>query len=285
MVVTGTVATLVVAVLSMTGLGVVFALFLSLANRKLKVEEDPKIAQVESALPGTNCGACGEASCRAFAEAVVTGRQPVTGCRVGKEATARAVAAAMGVEVEAMVLQKAVVHCGADDSVRQRRGRYTGIPSCTAANLHLGGNILCRFGCLGYGDCDRACPFAAIEMVDGLPAVSFELCVACGKCVEACPRSLITLEVVSNETNYAVRCRSPEAGRAVRKICSVGCIACRRCEKACPVEAIQVVDNLARIDYQKCQGCGDCAQVCPTKCITVIGGRIPVMTAPIEATT
>jgi len=178
-----------------------------------------------------------------------------------------------------------VVHCGADDSIRQRRGTYTGIKSCTAANLHLGGNILCRYGCLGYGDCYRACPFDAIEMVDGLSAISFDRCVACGKCVEACPRGIISLEVVKNETNYAVRCSNTEAGRAVRKVCSVGCIACRRCEKACPVDAIQVVDNMARIDYDICQGCGDCAEACPTKCITVIGGRIPVMTAPIEALT
>lgn len=279
----GTGGTLAVAVLSMGGLGAAFALFLSLANRKLRVEEDPRVAEVEAALPGVNCGACGEASCRAFAEAVVAGRQPVNGCRAGGPTTARAVAAVMGVEVEGAVLQKAVVHCGAEESVRQRRGRYTGIRSCTAANLHLGGNTLCRFGCLGYGDCVRACPFGAIEMVNGLPAVSFERCVACGKCVEACPRGLITLEVVSNETNYAVRCRNPEAGRAVRRVCKVGCIGCRRCEKVCPVDAIKVVDNLARIDYEKCQGCGECAEACPTKCITVIGGRIPQMTAPIEA--
>jgi len=279
------VRTLVVALLSMGGLGVAFAALLAVANAKLKVQEDPKITEVDNALPGLNCGACGEANCRTFAEGVVAGTQPVNGCRVGGSATARAVARVMGVEVEGAVLQKAVVHCGADDSVRQRRGRYTGVASCTAANLHLGGNILCRYGCLGYGDCYRSCPFHAIEMVDGLPAVDFETCVACGKCVEACPRGIISLEVVKNETNYAVRCSSPLAGRAVRKICKVGCIACKRCEKACPVDAIQVTDHLAYIDYEKCQGCGDCAEACPTKCITVVGGRIPVMSAPIEAAT
>ncbi len=277
--------TLIVAVCSMAGLGAVFAVLLALANSRLRVEEDPKIAEVEGALPGLNCGACGEASCRAFAEAVVEDRQPVNGCRAGGPETARAVAAVMGVEVEGAVLQKAVVHCGADDSIRKRRGQYTGIESCTAANLHLGGNILCRYGCLGYGDCYRSCPFDAIEMVDGLPAVNFEKCVACGRCVEACPRGIISLEVICNDTNYAVRCSNPERGRVVRKVCSVGCIACKRCEKECPADAIHVVEDLAAIDYDTCQGCGDCAEACPTKCITVIGGRIPVMTAPIEAAT
>ncbi len=277
--------TLVVALLSMGGLGVAFAALLAVANSKLKVQEDPKITEVESALPGLNCGACGEASCRAFAEGVVASTQPVTGCRAGGVETARAVAGVMGVEVGGAVIQKAGVHCGADDTVRRRRGRYTGVESCTAANLHLGGNIICRHGCLGFGDCYRSCPFNAIEMVNGLPAINFDRCVACGKCVEACPRGIISLEVVKNETNYAVRCSSLLAGRAVRKMCTVGCIGCKRCEKACPVDAIHVVDNLAHIDYETCQGCGDCAEACPTKCITIVGGRIPVMTTPIEAVT
>jgi len=270
---------------SMGLLGLAFALFLAVANAKLRVEEDPRIGEVEDALPGINCGACGEASCRSFAEAVVEKTQPVNGCRAGGPGTARAVAKVMGVEVEGEVLQKAVVHCGADDSVRRRRGTYTGIETCTAVNLHLGGNILCHYGCLGYGDCYRSCPFDAIEMVDGLPAINFEKCVACGKCVEACPRSIITLEVLHNETNYTVRCSNPDRGRAVRQVCSVGCIACGRCQKECPSDAIHVVDNLATFDYEKCQGLGECARVCPTKCITVIGGRIPAMKAPIEAAT
>jgi Na+-translocating ferredoxin:NAD+ oxidoreductase RNF subunit RnfB len=272
-----------VALASMTGLGGGLAFLLSLAHRKLKTEEDPKIAPVEAALPGINCGACGEASCRTFAEAVVAGRQAVNGCRAGGLATARRVAAVMGVKVEGAVIQKAVVHCGADDSVRRRRGHYTGIRSCTAANLHLGGNIVCRYGCLGYGDCSRSCPFDAIEMVDGLPAIRFDRCVACGKCVAACPRHIITLQTLKNDTNYAVRCSNPEVGRAVRRVCSVGCIACGRCQKDCPVDAIHVVENLARFDYEKCTAVGACAKACPTKCITVIGGRIPQMTAPLEA--
>ena len=36
-----------------------------------KVEEDPRIDLVTAALPGANCGGCGFAGCRAFAEACV----------------------------------------------------------------------------------------------------------------------------------------------------------------------------------------------------------------------
>ena len=276
---------IVVAFLALGVLASAFAVLLWVSYRFLAVKGDPRLEMFMAILPGANCGACGCAGCLGYAESLVKGGAGPTACLPGGPTVAARLAALLGVEVGAPVIRKAIVHCGADDSVRQRRGQYIGIRSCTAANLHLGGNILCRYGCLGYGDCSRACPFEAIEMIDGLRAIRFDKCVACGKCVATCPRGIISLAVVRNETNYAVRCSNPEPGRAVMKVCSVGCIACKRCEKACPVDAIHVVDNLARIDYEKCQGCGDCAEACPTKCITVIGGRIPVMTAPIEAAT
>ena len=48
----------------MLGLGLFFGLVLALAYRFLRVEEDPRIDQVEELLPGSNCGACGEPGCR-----------------------------------------------------------------------------------------------------------------------------------------------------------------------------------------------------------------------------
>ena len=57
----------------MAGLGVVLALLLAFANKKLYVYEDPRIGEVEELLPKSNCGACGQAGCRDFAEKVVGG--------------------------------------------------------------------------------------------------------------------------------------------------------------------------------------------------------------------
>jgi electron transport complex protein RnfB len=57
----------------MAGLGVLLALLLAIANKKLYVFEDPRIGQVEDLLPKSNCGACGQAGCRDFAEKVVGG--------------------------------------------------------------------------------------------------------------------------------------------------------------------------------------------------------------------
>ena len=53
-------------------------------------------------------------------------------------------------------------------------------------------------------------------------------------------------------------------GISTRKICSAGCIGCRKCEKTCPNDAIHVIDNLARVDYEKCTNCMACIPVCPT---------------------
>ena len=57
-----------------------------------KVEEDPRIDLVTAALPGANCGGCGFAGCRNFAEACVkAGNTDGLACPVGGEPTMDAV--------------------------------------------------------------------------------------------------------------------------------------------------------------------------------------------------
>ncbi len=53
-----------------------------------KVEEDPRIDLVTAVLPGANCGGCGFAGCRNFAEACVkAGKTDGLSCPVGGEPT------------------------------------------------------------------------------------------------------------------------------------------------------------------------------------------------------
>ena len=256
----------ILALVSMGGLSALFAVLLSVAHGRLRVEEDPRVGAVLEALPGINCGACGFASCHALAEAAVKGDVPPNSCVVGGNSVATQVAAVLGIEAEAREPTYAYVRCGAGASQRQKKAAYSGIPTCRAANLVMGGETACSYGCLGFGDCADVCPFGAISMVEGLPVVDLSKCTGCGQCVKVCPRSLIVLCSFS-ETAYRVKCSSHDAGRRARQICEKSCIACMRCAKSCPYEACSVEDSLAVIDPLNCQLCGICHLVCPTGAI------------------
>ena len=73
-------------VLGVTGL--VAAVLLYVVSLIFKVEEDPRIDLVVAVLPGANCGGCGFAGCRNFAEACVkAGGIEGLACPVGGEPT------------------------------------------------------------------------------------------------------------------------------------------------------------------------------------------------------
>lgn len=246
-------------------LGFIFAALLGLAAGYFKVEEDPRLKSVLEILPGTNCGACGAGGCHDFAERVVKGELAVSGCIVGGEEVAKKVAAIMGVEGHEVHKKAAAVHCGAKENQRKKKANYSGVKTCLGANIVDGGGLLCRYGCLGYSDCFCVCPFDAIKMVEGLPVIDPEKCTACGKCVAACPRKIISL--IPYEFRVVIACSSRDRGAETRKICPVGCIACKICEREVP-DVFKVVDNLAVMDYSKTgSNCDPAIENCPTKCI------------------
>lgn len=233
----------------MSVLGFFFSIGLVFAYKKFRVFEDPKIEKISESLPQANCGACGYAGCRAFAEAVSKGEAAPNGCPVGGEEATTQIAEILGVSAPAVLKKIARLHCRGVHSAARDRGLYLGISTCYAAHL-IGGNKQCSYGCLHFGDCARACPFEAIDMgEDGLPLVKEDKCTSCGKCVEACPRNLFELHPMAQE--IFVFCCSQDKGAASRKACKNACIACGICTRACP-EAIVIENNLAKIlDYKK----------------------------------
>ncbi len=233
----------------MGALGLLFSVGLVFAYKKLKVYEDPKIEKVSEILPQANCGACGYAGCRAFAEAVVKGEVEADGCPVGGEEVTIQIADTLGVKAPEVIKQLARLHCRGTHEAAKDKGPYLGISTCMAAHL-IGGNKQCSYGCLHFGDCARACPFDALHMgEDGLPKVDELKCTACGKCVDACPRNLFELHPTTQE--ILVYCRSLDRGAASRKVCKNACIACGICARACP-EAIVMENNIAVItDYKQ----------------------------------
>lgn len=62
---------LLYTILTLCALGVLSAVILYFVAQKFRVEEDPRIDEVEKMLPGANCGGCGFAGCRGLADALV----------------------------------------------------------------------------------------------------------------------------------------------------------------------------------------------------------------------
>lgn len=265
---------IIFAVVSLSAIGLLSAVVLYFVARKFKVIEDPRIGIVEETLPAANCGGCGFAGCRNFAEALVKkaeDEKSIEGlnCPVGGSEVMKKVAAILGLEaVEAEPLI-AVVRCNGSFANAPSKVLYDGPATCAFAHNLFAGTSGCAFGCLGMGDCVVSCKFEAIGMDagTGLPVVN-DKCIACGACVKACPRHIIELRAKGRkDRRIYVCCVNEEKGGPARKNCSVACIGCGKCVEVCPFEAITLVNNLAYIDFGKCKLCRKCAPVCPTDAI------------------
>ena len=257
---------MLIAVLSVAGIGLVCGIVLVIASKLMAVPVDEKAEELRDALPGANCGACGFAGCDGYAQYLATDSSPKTNlCAPGGDAVSKKVSDILGVEFQDVVEKKAVVRCTGNYDTAEYIMEYDGVKSCAANNMFYQGRRSCATGCLGYGDCVEACKFDALSIVNGLATVDKELCTGCGACAKVCPNHLIDL--VPENNRVFVGCASHAKGAAVRKECKSGCIGCMKCEKTCEHDAIHVIDNLATIDYEKCIGCGDCVEVCPVNVI------------------
>jgi len=256
---------IIFSVLIVGGIGLIFGCILAFASFIFKVEEDERIGQISESLPGANCGACGYAGCSAYAMAVVNDNAPLNACNAGGSTVTEKIAKIMGGTAEAAESMTAVVQCLGTCEAASDKYIYQGISDCVAAAKLGGGAKACAFGCLGLGSCAKVCQFDAVSISGGIAHIDPDKCVACGKCIEKCPKNIITL--VPKKKKYVVKCSSTDKGAVTMKACSVGCIGCKLCEKNCPSSAIKVENNLARIDYSLCTNCGICAEKCPKKII------------------
>jgi Na+-translocating ferredoxin:NAD+ oxidoreductase RNF subunit RnfB len=254
------------------GVGLTFGTLIALANAKLKVWEDPRIDAVEEVLPGANCGACGLAGCRAFAEAAVKGEVAPAGCTVMGEEDRADVAAVLGVSAGEANKLVARLLCAGGTNVATSKARYHGVGSCAAAVAVTGGGKGCTWGCVGLADCAVACDFDAITMNPfGLPVVDPELCTSCGDCVDACPLDLFTIMPLGDK--LIVQCKNLLEGDDAEEVCAVACTACARCVQDAAPGLIEIKNGLAVIDYEKIETANPEATArCPTGAIVWVEG-------------
>ncbi len=232
----------------MAALGGALALFLALASRRLYVFEDPRIDAVENCLPHSNCGACGTAGCRNFAEQVVSGEIVPAKCSVNPPEMNAYIAGMLGVAMGEVEKQVARLACAGGHHVARMRAHYAGLQSCRGAAVVSGGGKDCAWGCLGLGDCEDVCDFDAIQMNGfGLPVVATDLCTACGDCVEACPKSLFSLQPIGHQLWMA--CKNQADGETAEAQCAVACTACGKCVADSPAGLMHMDGNLAVINY------------------------------------
>jgi Na+-translocating ferredoxin:NAD+ oxidoreductase RNF subunit RnfB len=264
-------STVLITIISLSLLGLFSAIILYFIAQKFKVIEDPRIDEVQSVLPAANCGGCGFAGCRNFAEALVAADSfEGLNCPVGGPEIMGKAAQILGKEAVAVDPMVAVVLCQGSPEYRPHTSKYNGAADCRIANQLYIGETDCVYGCLGLGDCVKACTFNAMYMdkTTELPVIIDEKCVACGLCVKACPRDIIELRrKAKKDRKLYVSCINKDKGGPAKRACKVACTGCNKCYNVCGFGAITIENNLAYIDAAKCTFCRKCVGECPTNAI------------------
>jgi Na+-translocating ferredoxin:NAD+ oxidoreductase RNF subunit RnfB len=244
---------------------------LCIFRKVFHVETDVLIAAVRDTLPGANCGACGFAGCDGFAAAVVSRTAPPTRCTVSSAEETKRRGEILGVDASVQP-SFAFLSCAGGKDCAKLKGLYSGVPSCRGAKISSGGQKLCSWGCLGFGDCVKVCNFGAITIGEsGIPVVDKAKCTGCGLCCAECPQGLLQ-QVPRDRQGAAALCSNRSTARAsIRKACTAGCIKCGACEKKCPNGAVTLVNGIPKIDYSKCDSCGTCVTGCPSGVLVLLG--------------
>jgi len=157
---------MLIAISSLTAIGLGLGGMLGVAARLLAVEEDPLEAELQAMLPGSQCGQCGFVGCAQAAVALAKGEAPATLCPPGGRAVAERLAKRLGVTV--------------DLSDHVQRGP-----------MHA---VIVEELCIGCTRCLKECSVDAIVGASKLMhTVIADVCHGCAKCVQVCPTEGIQL--------------------------------------------------------------------------------------------
>ena len=135
------------------------------------------VERLDRILPQTQCGQCGYAGCRPYAEAMARGDAGIDCCPPGGDAGARALAKLLDVRARPY-----------------DRGRGEHKPALVA--------VIVEDDCIGCTKCIQACPVDAIIGASKLMHVVVEpLCTGCELCVPACPVDCIVMSAIDNASS------------------------------------------------------------------------------------
>jgi len=251
-------------VLIIAVIAIVIATLILIVGKVFRVDVDEKVVKILENLAGANCGGCGCSGCSGFADKLAHGEGDLQACHVTSPEGKREIAKLLGIELKEAEKTEPIVACNGGDRAANAFV-YRGAPTCADVASLQGGNKICKYGCLGCGDCVAVCSEQALTVKNGICVPDPDACLDCGACINACPKGLI--KRIPASASVYVACSSTCKGKEVLNACSVGCIGCGMCAKKCPQNAIAMVDNLPVIDYKKCSGCKICVTVCPRKTI------------------
>jgi len=165
------------AILALTGLAIVFGLLLGFASVRFKVESDPIVDKVDAILPQTQCGQCGFAGCRPYAEAIASGEADINRCPPGGETVILALSDLLGVDPKPL-----------DDEVGEEKAKLV-------AEID-------ELICIGCTLCLQACPVDAIVgAAKQMHTIIESECTGCELCIEPCPVDCIHMIAVKADIN------------------------------------------------------------------------------------
>ncbi|MCB1877347.1 MAG: electron transport complex subunit RsxB [Chromatiales bacterium] len=160
------------AVLALSLLAGFFGLVLGYSAQRFRVEADPVVDQVDALLPQTQCGQCGFAGCRPYAEAIASGEADINQCPPGGEATIVALADLLGRDPKPL---------------SEEHGEEK--PKMVA--------VIRENECIGCTKCIQACPVDAIlGAAKQMHTVIADECTGCELCLPPCPVDCIDMVVV-----------------------------------------------------------------------------------------
>jgi electron transport complex protein RnfB len=166
---------MVIAIIALTALALAFGLLLGYAAVRFKVESDPIVEKIDAVLPQTQCGQCGYAGCRPYAEAISNGEADINRCPPGGESTINAMADLLGVEPKPLD----------PDAGELKEPQVALIDENT---------------CIGCTLCIQACPVDAIlGAAKHMHTVIAKECTGCELCLEPCPVDCISMVDVTKE--------------------------------------------------------------------------------------